>query len=139
MIDLEGITKWLATMTIAIGAITGLIIAVKRFWKEIKPFWDNIVKPVLKFVAIALTLILPNGIIVWYFIFRIAEDWAPIISNSDVFLPVVAWLTISVSVYSLFWGMWLYPTILRSFLQSVQLPNAAKPNQPIDNQERGTL
>jgi len=138
MMDLEGIAKFLTAIAVIIGAVTGLITAVKHFWKQIKPFWDKIMKPALKFVAISLTLIIPNGIIVWYFVFRIAEDWTPIIRNRDIFLSVVAWLTVFVSAYSLLWGMWLYPVIVRLFIQYIQSLNESDLNQPISDQGGGT-
>jgi hypothetical protein len=120
MTSLRGVTEWLIALAAIIGAITTLVIAIKKFWKEIEPFWHNVLKPVLKIVAVLLTLIIPNGIIIWAFILYIAVNLTPGIKNRDVFLSVVFWLTICVSVCSLIWGMWFYPVLIRPWFNKNQ-------------------
>jgi hypothetical protein len=150
MNDIEYAIKVLKDMGVIIGiitaavvGITGLITAIAALagkLKEVmervlKPLWKIVLWPLLRFVLISLTLIIPNTVIVWWFIYWLAEYLTPIIRNTDVFLFVVTMLAALISVYSLFWGMWLYPVLIRRmFNRNYPKPSANINNSIITNQ-----
>jgi len=119
---IEGLGAIVVVFTGVIAAITGLITAVaaltgqleQMYKKVLLPLWRRVLWPLLKSVAILLTLVVPNGVIVWIFIYWIAEQLTSVIKNIDVFLFMVVSLTLVISIYSLFWGLWLYPVGMRS-------------------------
>jgi len=128
MTDLEGVIELLKDAEKVIEACTKIIIAITaplvaiaaflgklgEMWEKVlKPLWNKVLRPFSRFTAISLTLIIPNGIIIWIFVYWVAEDLTPIIRNREVFSFVVACLTAIVSAYSLLWGMRLYPAMIR--------------------------
>lgn len=138
-----GITAAIIAVTALIAAILKLFGELGRVWDEVvRPLWNRILKPFLRFAIISATLAIPTGIIMWCFIYWVAEYWTALIKDPEVFLFIVITSTGSVCIYSLLWGMWLYPAIIRPRFRkwkesTQQLTNNEQGIQPSDNEEGG--
>jgi hypothetical protein len=159
-------TLLLLVVAIVVAVIT-LMGKLGELLRKLGELWQKVLIPILKWppILILLMLFVPIGIIIWAFILYIATNLTSSISDREVFLSVVFWLTIITSTYSLVWGIWLYPVLIRPRFnkqktkkpakenkvngnevdenenqnQSVQSPNVAELNQPLNNQGGGTL
>ena len=82
-----------------------------RISTQIRHFWNKVLKPILKIITALASLIIPFGSIIWYLIYWIAR-------NQDVFLESIVLIqllvlpTISLSLYSLFWSIVIYPRFI---------------------------
>jgi len=90
--------------------------------EDLKSVWNRILKPSFKLLVFLGTLVVPNGVIVWLFLYRAAEN-PNRLAEPPVFLSLIAQATIVISLYTVIWGMWLYPRLRPLLLgqkQSVQ-------------------
>lgn len=125
-------TDWensIGKLTAILGGVGALIVAIlyvwkngKKLWKEIlKPSWQIAIKPFLKFVFVALTLIIPNGFFIGYLFYRVAffywklQSLDFIITNQTVFIQLVSLQTILVSLYSFLWSKFIFPKFIDWF------------------------
>ena len=93
-----------------VGAVTALIIAILALHKNVIEFWNKILLPLAKFLAFLGILVIPIGVIVWFF-FDLAARNSNRLEEHIVFLALIAQVTVAVSVYALFWGIWVYPRL----------------------------
>lgn len=125
-------TDWkdsIGKITKIIAAIGGLLAAIwlvwdnfQKIWKNIIiPFWQKLLKPLLKIVVFVLSLALPNGLIIGLLFRHVAffywkkNSLEFMVANPTVFLQLIILQTVLVSVYSFLWAIFLYPK-LRTYL-----------------------
>jgi hypothetical protein len=92
-------------------------------------------KPLIKcFAALLLTLLIPNGLIIGFFMYWVATYYWEVgrvellITNQDVFLILIGQQTFFVSIYSLVWAAFIYPRI-SSWLRFWKTLSQTRPSQ----------
>ena len=97
----------------ALGAILALLAVLEKIW----PSWPRVVKPFIKFCAAFSTLIIPNGLIIGFFMYWVATYyWEAgsvelLITNQDVFVTLIGLQALFASFYSLLWSVFISPRI----------------------------
>ncbi len=66
--------------------------------------------PAIKILVFLATQIIPNGIIVWAWLY-VAADYADRLTEPGVFLSLVGQEVTLIVSYNLIWGIWLYPKL----------------------------
>lgn len=105
-----------------LGAILGFLSKPEAWRNFLEPLWMKGVRPILRVVIALATLIIPNGLIVGFLMHRISTYYFDagsldlVITNSRVFLSLVGWQTLLVSLYSLLWTILVYPRVRRWFI-----------------------
>ena len=80
------------------------------------PVWNK-AKPFVKVVTAVATLVVPNALIIGFLLRWVATYYFEagsldfLITNSRVFLQLVAWQAGLVSLYSFLWAIFVYPWI----------------------------
>lgn len=97
--DLLGKIKFL-------GSILGAIVVLLGYLAHICKF----LKPLLALIVFLGTIIIPNGLLVWLWLY-VAGMNSNRIGETRVFLSLITQLTAAVSVYTFCWGKWLYPKL----------------------------
>jgi hypothetical protein len=112
-------------ITALVGVIVALLTTVlllfdktAEVWQRIiKPAWFKIMKPFLKFTIASATLVLPNAFMIGFPYYSLARFYWEIgsidyiITNQIVFVGLITLQTVLVSLYSLLWGVFLYPRV----------------------------
>jgi hypothetical protein len=112
---LENINDVLVVVMGLLGTMLLLTGKLQEVWNKIlKPLWDKILKPGLKFLGFGATLIIPSGIIMWYFLYLAAKN-SNRLGEPVVLLWLIVQSTLALSAYGIIWGVWLCPKFL-SFL-----------------------
>lgn len=107
-----------------IGLILGALLAILRIlWDVVKPL-----KSVINFLAFLGIQIIPNGFIVWFWLYHSALN-ANRLTEPVVFLSLAGKELLALAVYNLFWGIWLYPKT------KILLPNFTSPNTTSDSKK----
>ncbi|MBK8903650.1 MAG: hypothetical protein IPM53_20880 [Anaerolineaceae bacterium] len=101
----------LKNIATVVTAITALLAAILALFQKLGEFWNKILFPALKFIGFGATLIVPNGTIVWFFFDQTARV-STRLTEQPVIIALVVQLTVSVSVYALFWGLWILPRVI---------------------------
>lgn len=111
MTTLQDIIVILTAVTAVIAGILKLFGKLTEAWNTIlKPVWNMILKPLLKLLIFLGTVVVPTGIILWLFMELAAKNHSRL-GEQLVFLSLVSQPTVLISLYALFWGMWLYPRL----------------------------
>ena len=118
--NMDGINELLQTIGVFLGA---LVMVLSALWKLVKSL-----KPAINFLAFLGTQIIPNGFIVWFWLYHSALN-ANRLTEPVVFLSLVGEELAALVIYNLFWGIWLYPRI--KFL----LPNFSPLGAASDNKK----
>jgi hypothetical protein len=95
MTNLDNILKTLAIITAIVVAIGGLLAAILEVLGKLKQVWE-ILKPSIKYLAFLGSQIIPNGAIMWIFLYRAAEN-SNRLAEPQVFLLLVGEATIVLS------------------------------------------
>ena len=118
------IAAWLLAIATLVGAILALLGKLKKAWTYVlKPVFKK-VKPVVKVIAALATLVIPNGLIIGFLLRRVATYYIEagsldfVITNTRVFVQLVAWQAGLVSLYSFLWAILIYPRIRAWFTRS---------------------
>ena len=131
---MEDMLKLLPSITVQILVVVALLTAILQLIKKIEEVWKKL-RPSIKYLVLVATQIIPTGTVIWYFMYWAAQNPSRL-TEPVVFLLLIAESTILVSLYALFWGVWLYPK-LQSFVR--QERNAQRPsdiNQPSVDSKR---
>jgi len=130
MTNLDNILKTLAIITAIVVAIGGLLAAILEVLGKLKQVWE-ILKPSIKYLAFLGSQIIPNGAIMWIFLYSAAEN-SNRLAEPQVFLLLVGEVTIALSLCAVFWGMWFYPSLLRPLFvkQGRNVQSLPSSNQP---------
>jgi hypothetical protein len=81
-----------------------------KFLIELPNIWEKLIYPLLKRMLFFLTQALPNGLIVWWVLYWAAEHPARL-TEPGVFLSLLGQATLLASIYGIFWGMVVYPSV----------------------------
>ena len=102
------------------SVIVGLLVGVLTIFKVTRDFlawlWQRL-KPALKLVLAAASLVLPNALIVGLLLYRVAIYYFEagsldlIVTNSVLFVCLVGAQACAVSLYSFLWAIFVYPRI----------------------------
>lgn len=122
--NLQEMLSILTTIAAILTSITAILVGIlalfgklTEVWNTIlKPLWNRVLKPFTKLVAFLTSLIIPNGLIIWFFL-DLAVKNQNRLGERMVILVLIAQSTTTISLYTLLWGMWLYP-LLRSLLRT---------------------
>jgi hypothetical protein len=128
-------TEVLGKTILLVGTLLGSILLIARNFVEIckvlkeiyvtlKPFWA-----VLLFCG---TIVIPNGIFVWYWMYVAATNSSRIM-EAQVFILLTVELTSVVSIYTFCWGKWIYPKLRVWLIRQLQTVKS-RPNG--DKKER---
>ncbi|MFH1633847.1 MAG: hypothetical protein ABIG63_07520 [Chloroflexota bacterium] len=102
------IEKWKAILILVtsflLAAIT-LLATIKKLREAIRAFFGE---EAIRFLVIAATVIIPNVVIAWIFMYFVATK-PNRIAETTVFLQLVLQLTVIISVSTFLWGSWVYP------------------------------
>ena len=125
----------LAASTAVIVAILKLFDALDEVRKRLGPMWNRLQKPLLTLLIYLTTVVIPNGLMVWMFMYVAAQN-TDRIRQPIVFLLLTLELTAAISLYTVFWSLWLYPK-LRPWLQrhARHITGSSAENPP-ENQEQ---
>lgn len=117
------ILPWAATILGLLTAILVFLGKLRETWNNfLEPLWKKVLRPLLKVVVAAATLILPNALIIGFLMHRVATYYFEagsldfVITNTRVFLTLIAWQTGLVSLYSFLWTILVYPRIRSWFI-----------------------
>jgi hypothetical protein len=104
------------------GAVVGLLIGILTLFSITRKFlwslWQRL-KPALRVIVAAASLILPNALIVGLIMHQVAIYYFEagsldlIVTNSTLFLSLVSTQACLVSLYSFLWGIFVYPKLRR--------------------------
>ena len=97
MIDWKNLLGDIKAVLTAILAVLTTIAAILQ-----------LLKPALLIVLLAATVVVPNGGIIWFLMYKAAQN-SDRIGEPAVFLSLVAQSTIVISIYTVVWGTLLYP------------------------------
>ena len=120
MTDWISVLKGLTAIALAIGTLLAAVLfmlgKLGETWRRIiKPLWNKIIKPFLKIMMVSATLMIPNGFMVGFVMYKVAMYYWEIrsldyiITNPVVFVVLVVSQTVLASLYSFVWGILLYP------------------------------
>ena len=118
--NMDSINELLQKVGVFLVAVSA---ALSALWQLVKSL-----KPAINFLAFLGTQILPNGFIVWFWLYHSALN-ANRLTEPAVFLSLVGEELVLLVIYNLFWGIWLYPRI--KFL----LPNFTPPKVTSDTRK----
>jgi membrane protein implicated in regulation of membrane protease activity len=80
-------------------------------WEKIlKPTWNKLRKPLWILLVLLATVVIPDGIMVWLVMYISAQN-IDRVREPTVFLSLTFQLTAALSLYTVFWGLWLYPKL----------------------------
>lgn len=94
-----------------IKKIGELIIAVSSVFVALGALVKRIL-PVVKLLAFLATQLIPNGVIVWAYLY-IAANHADRLTEPNVFLSLAGQEFAIIVIYNFIWGIWLYPALKR--------------------------
>jgi hypothetical protein len=116
MENLNSIIEKLIPIVAGLGqlivAITVTWATLSIFFKKLRVFAIKIFNSFSKFIIPSLVLIVPVGGIMWLAIYWIVQEAASIIREPKLFVFFIFLSTTFVSLYSFFWGVWLYPCLI---------------------------
>jgi len=102
------------------GAVVGLLVGILAIFKATRDFLASVwrgLRPAMKLVLSAASLVLPNALIVGFLLYRVAIYYFEagsldlIVTNSNLFISLVAIQAFLVSLYSFLWAIFVYPRI----------------------------
>ena len=99
--NLEEIGKIL----IAVGAIVGALLIL---FQNTEKLWNKYLWPIVKNIAFFCILVIPIGIIIWFFM-TLAAQHESRLDEQVVVWSLVAQATLAISAYTFLWGGVLYP------------------------------
>jgi hypothetical protein len=95
--------------------------------------------PAIKFLALAASQVIPNGVIIWRFQYLAAENAARL-TEPGVFLSLVGQEFALVLVYNSVWGIWLYPWLKKIWFppkkETEPKTESGKGPAPVDPKKR---
>ncbi len=99
---MDNINELLQKIGILLGALLTLLSAL----------WQLVIslKPAINFLAFLGTQIIPNGFIVWFWLYHSALN-ANRLTEPAVFFSLAGEELLALVIYNLSWGIWLYPRI----------------------------
>lgn len=104
MIDFQDLLQKL----LLAGALLGALLAVLKYLADIY----KILKPFLGPVVLWGSILVPHGMIIWYWMYLAAVNSSRI-REGQVFIWLIIQLTFLTSLYTFLWGKWLYPKLKR--------------------------
>jgi len=133
---LGNIVGILAAITAVLGALLALFGRLGEVRERIlKPTWNKLRKPLLILLILLATVVMPNGFMVWLVMYVTAQN-TDRVREPTVFLSLTLELTAALSLYTIFWGLWLYPK-LRPWLrpQMRNVTELSADEQSIDQEQ----
>ena len=101
----------IAAIIAVLGGLLALFGKLGEVWERIlRPTWNKLQKPILIFLIVLATVGIPDGFMVWLVMYVVAQN-ADRIRDPTVFLSLTFQLTVILSLYTVFWGLWLYPRL----------------------------
>lgn len=119
--QIKEIAIWLGAIGSLLGVMLALSDQITKALIKIKPAWEKVIKPLVKFVTALASLIIPHLFIIGAMIYWVATYyWEAgrldlIITNQRVFITLVILLALPISMYSLLWCFLLLPKIRHWF------------------------
>lgn len=102
------ISQDLLQQILLIGAILGAILTLFKTLADLFTF----LKPFLSPMVFWGSILVPQGMIVWYWMYLAAIN-ANRIAESRVFIWLVIQLTLLISAYTFAWSKWVFPKLNR--------------------------
>ncbi len=99
--------EFLTPIIVFLGAVTTLLKLIIEILRIVPP---GILKKCLKYLAMIATQIAPIGMVIWYFMYKAAEN-SNRLTELVVFLLLIAESTILISLYEVIWGVWFLPKL----------------------------
>lgn len=120
MMDLNNILQILKIIGAILVALATIITATLTIYKGwiwvcntiVKPFWNKVLKPCVKILIFVGTQVIPISIIVWIMLYVAATN-SDRLTEPSVFLSLIVQATMLISLYSIGWGMWIWPFLLQ--------------------------
>ncbi len=108
--------KIVASASVIVGLLVGILTIFKVTRNFLASLWRRL-KPRMKLVLAAASLVLPNALIVGLLLYRVAIYYFKagsldlIVTNSVLFVCLVGAQACAVSLYSFLWAIFVYPRI----------------------------
>lgn len=139
----KSIIAW-AIPTLGLLAALLVFLSKPEVWNSFLKIWNKIIKPSVKVVVAPATLVIPNGFIIGFLMYRIAIYYFEagslefVITNSRVFVQLVGAQACLVSLYSFIWAIFIYPRIRTWFISDKPSSGTqAKNNEPLKSKQNG--
>jgi hypothetical protein len=117
MENMDKITELLKKIGELLLVISGALGVLGQFFKKLMP--------AIKFLTFLATQIIPNGIILWGFLY-IAASNADRLTEPNVFLSIVGQELALIFIFNSIWGIWLYPKLRNLLLVNKKEPEVKK-------------
>jgi hypothetical protein len=121
MTNLQEMISLLPPITTAVVVVIAFLAAVIQLIDKIAELWGKL-KPLIQYLILLSTQILPVGAIVWYYMYW-AVQYHDRFTDRGVFLLLISEPTLLIVIYEMFWGTWLYPK-----LATMKKPPEEKPD-----------
>lgn len=106
MENLDKITDLLKKIGEFFVVISAALVALGNFFKRLTP--------AIKLLALLASQVIPNGAIIWRFLYLAAENAARL-TEPNIFLSMVGQELALILIYNLIWGIWLYPRLKKTW------------------------
>ncbi len=87
-----------------------MIKQILEFLLALPDLWEKLIFPIIKRLLFFATHAIPDGLIVWWILYWAAQHPSRL-TEPGVFLSLLGQATLYISVYGIFWGVWIYPKI----------------------------
>ena len=119
MLTLEQLLKELVIWSTILGTLLTLLKGFADIYRTLKPSFGPL--------FFAGSILVPQGLIIWFYLYLAATN-ANRIGDNLVFIYIVVQLIVFTSAYTFIWGKYFYPKLNR-WLRS-QPPNSEVQNYP---------
>lgn len=102
-----------------LGAILTILTTMINIYKSLKPFFGPVV--------VWGTVVIPQGLLIWYWMY-IAVLNSNRIGENKVFIALIVQLTLLISIYTFCWGKWIYPK-LKQWLEKQSKDEQSRPQK----------
>lgn len=94
-----------------VGTVLQLLGQLQQVLEKLNQFWIRVHPALKKPLVFIAQEIIPNGIIIWIWYYVAAVN-ARRLAEPQVFLLLVAYTTLSIVSYNIFWRRWIYPKLI---------------------------